>query len=159
MRKLTLYHGSNVLFNEMDLSYSRNNRDFGRGFYTTTIREQAEIWAKALSLRYGGVAYIYTFEFSWVEDLSSKVFDDLNGEWLEMVKSNRTQGGIQHSFDIVKGPVANDDTMPTIALYVDGLLNEEAALAQLAYSEANDQISFHTNKALGYLLMLSRKPL
>ncbi|MDR1078698.1 MAG: DUF3990 domain-containing protein [Propionibacteriaceae bacterium] len=42
MRGLTLFHGSNTVFDQVELSQSRNRRDFGRGFYTTTIRGQAE---------------------------------------------------------------------------------------------------------------------
>ena len=137
MRKLTLYHGSNVLFDKVDSSKSRDCRDFGRGFYTTTIREQAEQWAKALCSRFGGDgAFLYTFEFSFDESLSTKVFNGLTEEWMEMVKNNRIAGGTQHSFDLVKGPVANDDTMPTIALYIDGLLSLEATLVQLEYYKA-----------------------
>ena len=41
MSSLTLYHGSNAVFDEISLEKSRNRRDFGRGFYTTTVREQA----------------------------------------------------------------------------------------------------------------------
>jgi hypothetical protein len=52
--KLTLYHGSNKNFDTIDLSMSKDKRDFGRGFYTTTFREQAEDWAKALFDRYRG---------------------------------------------------------------------------------------------------------
>jgi hypothetical protein len=46
--KLILYHGSNHSFEEVDLSKSKDKRDFGRGFYTTTLHEQAEDWAKVL---------------------------------------------------------------------------------------------------------------
>jgi hypothetical protein len=46
MKQLTLYHGSNYLFDVIDLSKSRDRRDFGKGFYTTTLREQAASWAK-----------------------------------------------------------------------------------------------------------------
>ena len=56
---LILYHGSNHQFDEVDLSKSlptcwRDFRGFGRGFYTTTLREQAEDWAEALFDRFKG---------------------------------------------------------------------------------------------------------
>ena len=38
---MTLYHGSNQDFTVVDLSKSKDKRDFGKGFYTTTIKEQA----------------------------------------------------------------------------------------------------------------------
>ena len=37
-----LYHGTNIRFDNIDLSRSKDKRDFGKGFYTTTIFEQAE---------------------------------------------------------------------------------------------------------------------
>ncbi|MDR2179004.1 MAG: DUF3990 domain-containing protein [Synergistaceae bacterium] len=36
-----LYHGSNQNFEYVDLTKSRDKRDYGRGFYMTTLREQA----------------------------------------------------------------------------------------------------------------------
>lgn len=38
---MKLYHGSNVLIDHIDLSMSKPNKDFGKGFYLTDIREQA----------------------------------------------------------------------------------------------------------------------
>lgn len=34
---MTLYHGSNVLIDHIDLSMSKPNKDFGKGFYLTDI--------------------------------------------------------------------------------------------------------------------------
>lgn len=39
---MTLYHGTNIDFSEIDLAKSFPLKDFGQGFYLTTIREQAE---------------------------------------------------------------------------------------------------------------------
>ena len=160
MSILTVYHGSNIDFEKPLLSRSRDNRDFGKGFYTTTIREQAEQWATTLYNRYGGRgAFLYTLEFDWTNDLLSKTFSGLDGEWLRMVKDNRITGGLQHRYDVVKGPVANDDTMPTLALFVDGTLGEEAALVELAYFKPNDQVSLHTEKAMSRLKLIAREKL
>jgi hypothetical protein len=157
MRTSRLYHGSNADFSLVSLEKSRDRRDFGRGFYTTTIKEQAEQWAATINTRYGGDGrFLYVFEFNWVDSLRTKIFDGLSIEWLEMVKENRTRGGLQHEFDVVMGPVANDNTMPTIALYVDGTLSGDAALIQLAYFSANDQVSVHTESALAHLRMIDK---
>ena len=39
---MTLYHGSNVNIDKIDLNRCHPDKDFGRGFYLTDIREQAE---------------------------------------------------------------------------------------------------------------------
>lgn len=42
---MMLYHGSYVEIKEPSLSFSRDNLDFGKGFYVTPICEQAKKWA------------------------------------------------------------------------------------------------------------------
>ena len=44
--KITLYHGSNVAIDKIDLSMGMVNKDFGKGFYLTDIMFQAEEMAK-----------------------------------------------------------------------------------------------------------------
>jgi hypothetical protein len=62
---MTLFHGTNVSFDEVSLDFAKDRRDFGRGFYTTTIREQAADWAEVMCRRYKTeTAYLYTFEFT-----------------------------------------------------------------------------------------------
>ena len=126
------------MFSEIDLSRSKDKRDFGKGFYTTTIYEQAEKWAKNQFVRYGGAG-------TFVKILE---FKSMNKEWLEFVKENRIKGGVTHNYDIVQGPVANDNTMRTIALYISGIYTTDQAIQQLSFFKVNDQISFHSQKAV-----------
>jgi len=155
--KLILYHGSNKNFDTVDLSKSKDKRDFGRGFYTTTFRKQAEDWAKVLFDRYRGDGiFIYETELLISSDLSVKTFEGLSEEWLLMVQKNRTIGGIQHNFDIVQGPVANDITARTIALYIAGIINSNEAIERLKYNNINNQVSLHTPAALSHLKIIRK---
>ena len=43
---MRLYHGSNMAFREVDLSFCRPNKDFGQGFYLATDRIAAERMAR-----------------------------------------------------------------------------------------------------------------
>lgn len=48
--ELMLFHGTNQLFYEVDLEKSKNKRDFGKGFYTTTLELQnteSVLWAES----------------------------------------------------------------------------------------------------------------
>lgn len=155
--EIILYHGTNVKFEEVDLKYSKDKRDFGKGFYTTTIKEQASGWAENMFIRYGGEGkYVMKFRLKLDPALRVKVFCGLSKDWLTMIKDNRLLGGIQHDYDIVVGPVADDNTIRTVALFVAGIYNEDIAIDRLRPYEPHDQVSLHTSKALNYLEFLGR---
>lgn len=150
--ELILYHGTNVLFEQADLKHSKDRRDFGKGFYTTTRYEQAKEWAENMYIRYGGDGvYVMKFRLYLHPDLHIKVFRGLTQEWLTMIKENRLVGGIQHSYDIVIGPLADDNTMRTVAFYVAGIYTDKVALEQLRSCQADDQVSIHTIKGMSCL--------
>ena len=150
--KITLYHGSNCDFSVVDLSKAKDRRDFGKGFYTTTLPNQAKDWAETLFARFGGDGkFVYEFEFEINENLDMKQFDGITEDWLDFVRDNRIGGGIQHNFDVVRGAVANDRTNRTLALFVDGIYTSKEAMGKLKGNELNDQFSIHTEKALACL--------
>ena len=154
---LIVFHGSCSQFKEVDLTKSRNRRDFGVGFYTTLLYEQSEIWAKRLAMRKAENAYyVYKFIFEESHSLDVKRFNSLDEDWLEFVKVNRIKGGVQHSFDVVIGPVADDYTTETVQLYISETITCEEAINRLRYSKVNNQVSFHTSKALDYLTLIER---
>lgn len=155
---MKLFHGTNKQFSIIDLSKSKDKRDFGKGFYTTTFYEQAEKWARNQFIRYeGDGSFVKEYEYSENKVLKIKIFPEMNAEWLEFVKKCRTEGGTPHDYDIIRGPVANDNTMRTIALYISGIYTTEQAIEQLKFFKVNDQISFHTDEALESLIWKTDK--
>ena len=156
-RELVVYHGTCSEFEKVDLSKSHNRRDFGKGFYTTILQSQSKEWAYRLSLREKkNDYYVYEFVFEEVPALDVKRFDRLNEEWLEFIKINRSKGGLQHDYDVVIGPVADDNTMETVQLYMANILTATEAVERLRYNNVNNQVSFHTEKALQYLKLVGR---
>jgi hypothetical protein len=154
---MKLYHGSNCDFTKVDLSKSKDRRDFGKGFYLTTLPNQAKDWAETLFDRYGGEGiFVYEFEFEINENLTLKKFDGLTEEWLNFIKENRIKGGLQHDFDVVQGVVANDKTNRTLALFVEGIYTAKMAMKKLYRNKLNDQISIHTEKALSCLTLINK---
>ena len=155
---LVLFHGSNIAFDKIDLNKSHNRRDFGRGFYCTVLEQQANEWANRLYLpTHTGGKYVYRYIFQQSEELKIKHFATLDKEWLEFVKLNRTVGDIQHHYDVVIGPVADDNTMETVQLYLSDILSVDEAVTRLRYNKVNNQVSFHTPLALEHLILESRK--
>ena len=83
---MTVFHGSICEVRTPDLSRSKKNIDLGPGFYVTTIRHQAERWAKRKSARLGGEAVVT--EFNMLDDWSEyrvKTFPAASVEWLDFV--------------------------------------------------------------------------
>lgn len=155
--RLSVFHGTIKRFEKVDLKKSHNRRDFGMGFYTTILETQAKEWAYRLSLREKVSKYfVYYFSFEENDQLNIKRFDGLTKEWLEFVKENRSKGGLQHNYDVVIGPVADDNTMETVQLYISGILTANEAVDRLRYSRVNNQVSFHTEKALESLKFVRR---
>ena len=43
---MIVYHGSTIVVDKPDVNHSYRPLDFGKGFYVTSVREQAERWAR-----------------------------------------------------------------------------------------------------------------
>lgn len=156
--RLVLFHGTTKFFESVDLGKSYNRRDFGTGFYTTILESQAKEWAHRLSLREKCKHYfVYRYSFVESENLKIKRFDGLTVEWLDFIKNNRSLGGLQHEYDVVIGPVADDNTMETVQLFISGVLTDKEAIKRLEYNKVNNQVSFHTERAVEQLELLRRE--
>ena len=89
---MKLYHGTNTEFDEILLSKCRPNKDFGRGFYLTNLRSQAQEQAIRRSEFEGwGTPLVQEdlFDEKWLRDpnLKVKVFECVNREWAEFIPS------------------------------------------------------------------------
>lgn len=152
---ITLYHGSGVEVRRVSLAKCRTRTDFGKGFYTTTNKDQAVKWATLKKERSGtstGVVSVFEVDEAVLADgiLTVLRFDGANTDWLEHVVANRRETSTRFH-DIVVGPVANDNLYATITLYEQGILSANAAIEQLKSHKLFDQISFHTSNSVSKL--------
>ena len=148
---MKLYHGSNVEVIKPKILESVRNLDFGNGFYLTTDFEQAKKWSKSTTKRRKtGIPTVSVFNIDELEfeNLKVKKFKNPNEEWLQFVSKNRKRIIYDNVYDIIIGPVADDDTMPTIDLYIQGYINEKEAIARLLPYKLKDQVVFKTEKSL-----------
>ena len=149
---MKLYHGSTVTVKNPSLRQGRPNTDFGKGFYTTIDFEQAARWAQIRRERAGGgnaIVSVYTVNDDFLKqtDLQIMRYNGATKKWLDFVVANRRFAPI-HDYDIVLGPVANDNLYATISLYENGELSAEAAIIQLKTHVLYNQVSFHTQTAI-----------
>lgn len=154
---MVLYHGSNTKVDEIDLSKCRKYKDFGQGFYCTTIKKQAEFMAERVEKREGGTKTVNIFED---KELNIKKFDKPSKEWATFILNNRDRDfkdigskecNTDNKYDLVIGPVADDDIIVLFRTFVNGLINIDTLIRELTYKELTDQYSFHTEKSLKYL--------
>lgn len=151
---MRLYHGSNVEVKKPSLKKSRKKTDFGRGFYTTTQKEQAEHWTSIkIDRAKSGRRIVSVFE---VDDslltnpeLKIREFNGPDEAWLNFVVDSRK--GIEHDYDLVFGPVANDKVFTVVNLYESGVLDAPAAIAELKAYKTYNQLSFHTSRVIDAL--------
>ena len=144
---MKLFHASPVVVEHPDVYHSREHLDFGKGFYLTTLREQALKYAKRF-LFHGGNAYIN--EYVLDDNLPGfivKKFDKYDAEWLDFV-GNCRKGMQQQVFDIVEGGIANDRVFNTIDLYFSGNMSREDALGRLAFEYPNHQLCILTQEVI-----------
>lgn len=108
---MLLYHGSNMMIEEVDLNKSRPYKDFGKAFYLSSDEKQALEMAKFKVLIGGGKVCVTAFDFD-EQDLNMlkiKRFESYTEEWAEFVYNNRDEKqDFRHDFDLVYGPIAND---------------------------------------------------
>lgn len=152
---MKLYHGSVVTVKNPSIRQGRSNTDFGKGFYTTIDFEQAARWARIRRERAGGgtaIVSVYSVddEILQRDDLHIMAYNGATVEWLDFVVANRRNVPL-HNYDIVLGPVANDNLYATISLYENGELSAEAAIVQLKTHVLFNQVSFHTSAAISHL--------
>ena len=83
---MKVYHGSWMEIAEPDLKHSRTDVDFGKGFYTTPLREQAVKWCGKFKRR-GKQGIVTTYEFDESTSSSLKIlsFDSYSEEWLDLL--------------------------------------------------------------------------
>ncbi|MCL2764523.1 MAG: DUF3990 domain-containing protein [Treponema sp.] len=160
---MILYHGSYTHFDKIDLNKGRKYKDFGRGFYTTKVKDQAEQWAGNMSARFGtpfGFVSIYECDDSLFNNLKYLKFDEPTEEWAYFIMNNRNSEFIDietqinnqgNQFDIVEGPVANDTIAVVLDQFMMNMKSGTALVEALEYKNLNHQISFHSEKGISLL--------
>lgn len=152
---MIVYHGSTFTVEQPNLDILNNRTDFGKGFYTTTDIEQAKKWSKIKKRRLSNdnpnndiKQYVNVYEFTKDDKLNILSFDEATEEWLKFVFKNRQSNELVHQYDIVIGPVANDNLYQVLTGYEDGIYNITETINRLKTYLLSNQISFHTQKSL-----------
>lgn len=152
---MIVYHGSIVTVAYPDVLHSYPCLDFGKGFYVTTVREQAEKWArrKAFFAKNDAQAILNIYEMNDnLEGFAFKDFGDDLGSWVDFVCECRDGNRGYQIYDVIKGKVANDKVFRVVDMYHNGIWDKERTLKEIRVYPSYDQIAFITQTALDELL-------
>ncbi|MBQ6504922.1 MAG: DUF3990 domain-containing protein [Flexilinea sp.] len=152
---MIIYHGTTMIIKSPDVFHSYRNLDFGKGFYVTTVKKQAERWAfrKAeMTFSSTGIVNVYQMK-DILPGISVKSFpDDLN-EWIDFVCACRDGSLIYKEYDMIKGKVADDQVYRVVNLYRTGVWDKKRAIEEMKPYDIYDQIAFISQKAIDALLV------
>ena len=151
---MTLYHGSNVAIDQVDLSKSRPFKDFGRAFYLSANEQQAWERAYAAVNIWGGEPCVTAFEFDEslmnAQEMKVLQFDAYTEQWADFIFANRNRRkpAFSHDYDIVY-------VGEQVVLFKGGYITKERFLRKLKNMKGiTFQYAFCTEAAIAKLKKL-----
>ena len=155
---MTLFHGSLEIVENPQILQANRPLDFGTGFYTTTSLQQARRWVKLrMEQSQVSIGFINIYEYTPKRDLRTRLFRSANEAWVDFVHANRTVQDYNHDYDIVTGPVANDNVYLSFNLYESGIITKRELIRRLKTYKLVDQLLFHTERSLDTLKYAGNK--
>lgn len=155
---MLVYHGTNADIKEIDLSKGSRFKDFGQGFYVTPDLETAQRMARKKVNLFGGNPIIIAYEFdeSALTACDMKVLafpEKATADWIYFISSNRNRISSEkpHTYDIVKGPIADDGVALQLSRLKVNAENADQIALDLQDKYLDQQICFHTQRSLLYL--------
>ena len=159
---MILFHGSNIDIDKIDLTKSKPYKDFGKGFYLSADKQQAQRMAEqrtSILLEGKPTLNKYQFDETILDDNSLKIlcFEEYSEDWANFVLKNRDFNIEQpcHNYDIVYGPIADDGVTFQLRRYKTGMISLEQLVNELKYSKGiTFQYYFGTELAISKLRKL-----
>jgi len=147
---MLIMHGSTVQVQTPEIQIARFHKDFGDGFYCTNIEAQAYRWA----IRFGA-GYINYYNYNPKPGLKMLSFPQMTEDWLDFIADCRN-GGV-HDYDIVDGPMANDEVYNYVADFLNGSISRAAFWELVKFRYPTHQICFHKEMALESMVFVNAR--
>ena len=137
-----VYHGSNSIVQSPKILIQGYTKDFGYAFYCTQMFNQAKKWALSKS----GQHIINKYLYSPNSELKILQFDTTTEEWLDFLVDCRRD--IPHDYDIVEGPMGDDQIWDYVDDFVKGNISRAAFWELAKYKHPTHQLAFCTEQAV-----------
>ena len=142
---MKVYHGTNIIIEQPKVINRFKTLDFGEGFYTSENENQARDFAVKVCERrnptFNPIVNCYKFNDD-LNNYSVLKFDAPDDKWLDFVVERRKGIALENKYDLIIGPVANDDVFGTIILYEAGQIDKESAIKRFKVKKLFNQIVF-----------------
>lgn len=154
---IKVYHGTTSTIKHPDVSRGRDNLDFGKAFYVTRLKSQAESWAHVVYSRYeedAPVVNSYSLDIDAIKEkgFHCLTFDSYNADWLKFIVNSRLGRKPWEGFDLIEGGIANDRVIDTVEGYMNGDFTAQVAIGRLQYHKPNNQIAILNQKIIDLYL-------
>jgi hypothetical protein len=149
---MKVFHGGYKEIRHPEIISGKYTKDFGTGFYCTELKEQAVRWAKRFEK-----PIVSIYDYVTDNNLNVLCFETMTEEWLDFVVDCRN--GKENNYDVVSGPMANDQIYNYVADYISGIITREQFWVLAKFKHPTHQICFSTEKSLKCLTFIDSEQL
>ena len=149
---ITVYHVSCEEVKNPSVDANGENLGFGKGFYLTNSKVEAEALARKTADK--SVISVYEFNYFKTKNVGYRFneFETYNKEWLKFVVDCRKGKDVTADYDIVIAGGVNDKIADIVADYENNNITEEEAVEQLRYNDVKFQICILNQEIIDFNL-------
>ena len=149
---ITVYHVSCEEVKNPSVDANGENLGFGKGFYLTNSKVEAEALARKIADK--PVINVYEFNYFKTKNVGYRFneFETYNKEWLKFVVDCRKGKDVTADYDIVIAGGVNDEIADIVADYENNNITAEEAVEQLRYNDVKFQICILNQEIIDFNL-------
>ena len=149
---ITVYHVSTAEIKKPSVDVNGENLGFGKGFYLTNSKIEAEAMAGKMSDN--AIINVYEFNYFKTKNVGYRFneFETYNKEWLNFVVDCRNGKDISADYDIVIAGGIYDEIADIVSDYENNNITAEEAVEQLRYKDVKFQICILNQEIIDFNL-------
>ena len=149
---IIVYHVSNEEIKKPSVDVNAENLGFGKGFYLTNSKIEAEALARKMSDK--NVISVYEFNYFKTKNVGYRFneFETYNKEWLNFVVDCRKGKDIAADYDIVIAGGIYDEIADIVIDYEKNNITADEAVEQLRYKDVKFQICILNQEIIDFNL-------
>lgn len=148
---IEVYHGGTEAITNPLVNAGREGLDFGKGFYVTLLRGQAELWADRMARQRKSEKMLSVYDLD-IDAIRSNYrylfFPHYDADWLNFIANSRTGKMPWKEYDCIEGGIADDRVIDMVEGYIAGTVSAEYALQELSKHQPNHQICILNQQAI-----------